>query len=317
MGKSTSGVRLVPLFNLFLIGLATFLSTTVNANNLPPHTVSGVIKDTKNEPLSGVSIIVKGTTNGTTTNAEGKFTLTDVPDNGTLVISFTGYASQDIAVKGKSEFLVSMELTTLNLDEVVVTGYGTRAKKDVTGAISQIKVTQLENENPPSVQDALRGNTPGLVVTSSPTAKGGGNLQIRGRASISGVSSPLIVLDGVIYQGDLSDINPNDIATIDILKDASSAAVFGAKAASGVILVTTKKGSGNKPTIGFNANVGLAKLAMDEPLYDGPGFVHWRSDVLKSQNIAVPNIPYKFDDPRTLPGWHMMRFLLLTRLTYG
>lgn len=302
MGKSTRGVWLAPLFNLFFLGLAILFSTVVNANNLPPHTVTGLIKDAKNDPLSGVSILVKGTTNGTTTNADGKFTLADVPDNGTLVISFTGYSSQEIAVKGKSEFLVSMELTTLNLDEVVVTGYGTRAKKDVTGAVSQIKVTQLENENPPSVQDALRGNTPGLVVTSSPTAKGGGNLQIRGRASISGISSPLIVLDGVIYQGDLSDINPNDIATIDILKDASSAAVFGAKAASGVILVTTKKGSGNKPTIGFNANVGLATLAMDEPLYDGPGFVKWRSDVLKSQNIAVTNKPYQFDDPRTLPS---------------
>jgi outer membrane receptor for ferrienterochelin and colicin len=93
---------------------------------------------------------------------------------------------------------------------VVVTGYGTRQKKDVTGAVSQVKVTQLENENPPSVQDALRGNVPGVVVTSSPNAKGGGNLQIRGRASLSAGTSPLIVLDGVIYQGDLSDINPND-----------------------------------------------------------------------------------------------------------
>src|SRR5690242_8986500 len=102
MGKSTRGVRLAPLLNLFFIGLATFLSTVVNANNLPPHTVSGVIKDAKNEPLSGVSVIVKGTTNGTTTNADGKFTLADVPDNGTLVITFTGYASQEIAVKGKS-----------------------------------------------------------------------------------------------------------------------------------------------------------------------------------------------------------------------
>jgi len=301
MGKSTRGVWLSPLFNLFLIVFSTLFSTVVNANNLPPHTVSGVIKDTKNEPLAGVSVLVKGSTNGTTTNGEGKFTLADVPDNGTLVISFTGYASQEIAVKGKSEFLVSMELTTLNLDEVVVTGYGTRTKKDVTGAIAQVKVTQLENENPPSVQDALRGNVPGIVVTASATAKGGGNLQIRGKNSISGVSSPLIVLDGVIYQGDLSDINPNDINTIDILKDASSAAVYGAKAASGVVLVTTKKGTGSKPSIGFNSNIGLATLAMDEPLYDGPGFVHWRSDVLKSQNITTAK-PYQYDDPRQLPS---------------
>jgi TonB-dependent SusC/RagA subfamily outer membrane receptor len=109
-----------------------------------------------------------------------------------------------------------------------------------------------------------------------------------------------LFFDGVIYQGDLSDINPNDIATIDILKDASSAAVYGAKAASGVVLVTTKKGSGSKPTITFNSNVGLATLAMDEPLYDGPGFVNWRTNVLKSQNISTAK-PYQYDDPRTLP----------------
>jgi TonB-linked SusC/RagA family outer membrane protein len=167
--------------------------------------------------------------------------------------------------------------------------------------VSQVKATQLENENPQSVQDLLRGNVPGLSVTSSPNAKGGGNLLVRGKSSINAGTSPLIVLDGVIYPGDLSDINPNDIATVDVLKDASSAAVYGAKAASGVILVTTKKGSGTKPTITFNSNTGLATLAMDEPLYDGPGFVKWRTDVLKSTNISNAK-PFQFDDPRNLPS---------------
>jgi TonB-linked SusC/RagA family outer membrane protein len=216
-------------------------------------------------------------------------------------VSYTGYATQEVPVSGRNTISIDLVQSVSNLDEVVVTGYGTRQKKDVTGAISQVKVTQLENENPPSVQDALRGNVPGVVVTSSPNAKGGGNLQIRGRASLSGGTSPLIVLDGVIYQGDLSDINPNDIATIDILKDASSAAVYGAKAASGVVLVTTKKGSSPKSIITFNSNVGLATLAMDEPLYDGPGFVNWRTNVLKSQNITTAK-PYQYDDPRTLPS---------------
>jgi outer membrane receptor protein involved in Fe transport len=114
-----------------------------------------------------------------------------------------------------------------NLNEVVVVGYGTRQKRDVTGAVAQVKATQLENENPPSVQDLLRGNVPGLSVSSSTSAKGGGDLLVRGKSSLSAGTSPLIVLDGVIYQGQLADINPNDIATIDVLKDASSAAVFG------------------------------------------------------------------------------------------
>lgn len=302
MEKFMTGVLRTPFRKLFFYVIAAiFLPLALHANFSPPHTVSGVIKDSKDNPLAGVSVLLKGTSKGVTTDESGRFTITDVPDDGILVISYTGYTSQEIAVGSRTEIAVALAQTTFNLDEVVVTGYGTRTKKDVTGSISQVKVTQLENENPSSVQDALRGNVPGVFVTSSPNAKGGGNLQIRGKSSISGASSPLIVLDGVIYQGDLSDINPNDIATIDILKDASSAAVYGAKAASGVVLVTTKKGSGSTPIISFNTNVGLATLAMDEPLYDGPGFVKWRSDVLKSQNITTAK-PYQYDDPRNLPA---------------
>jgi TonB-linked SusC/RagA family outer membrane protein len=302
MRKFTPCVSHVSFFKhafLYVIA-AIFLPLALHAKFFPPHTVTGEIRDGKNNPLPGVTVMLKGTKNGVTTNAEGKFTISDVPDNGVLVVSYSGYASQEISVNGRTSITVGLVQSTLNLDEVVVTGYGTRQKKDVTGAVSQVKVTQLENENPPSVQDALRGNVPGVVVTSSPNAKGGGNLQIRGRASLSAGTSPLIVLDGVIYQGDLSDINPNDIATIDVLKDASSAAVYGAKSASGVVLVTTKKGTSSKPTITFNSNVGLATLAMDEPLYDGPGFVNWRTNVLKSQNITTAK-PYQYDDPRNLP----------------
>jgi TonB-linked SusC/RagA family outer membrane protein len=265
------------------------------------QTVSGEIKDSKNNPLAGVSVIIKGTTRGASTDANGRFTLKDVPSNAVLQLSSTGFAATEVPVLGKSSISFQMTEAASNLNEVVVIGYGTQQKKDVTGAVAQVKAAQLENENPQSVQDLLRGNVPGLSVTSSPNAKGGGNLRVRGRSSINAGTTPLIVLDGIIYPGDLSDINPNDIATVDVLKDASSAAVYGAKAASGVILVTTKKGSGNKPSINFNTNVGLAQLAMDEPLYDGAGFVKWRTDVLKSINIVNAK-PFQFDDPRALPS---------------
>lgn len=265
------------------------------------RTVSGNVLDSKKAPLQGVSITVKGTTRGTTTDADGHFVLPNVPDKGTLVVSSTGFTAQEIGVGSRTTFNVTLAEAVNALNDVVVIGYGTRQRRDVTGAVSQVKATQLENENPQSVQDLLRGNVPGLSVTSSPNAKGGGNLLVRGRSSINAGTSPLIVLDGVIYPGDLSDINPNDIATVDVLKDASSAAVYGAKAASGVILVTTKKGSGAKPTITFNSNTGLATLAMNEPLYDGPGFVKWRTDVLKSTNISNAK-PFQFDDPRNLPS---------------
>jgi TonB-dependent outer membrane receptor, SusC/RagA subfamily, signature region len=129
------------------------------------------------------------------------------------------------------------------LNEVVVTGYGTAKKRDLTGAIVQVKASQFENENPKSVQDLLRGNAPGLDVGFDPSTKGqSGSLQIRGKGTLTANSQPLIVVDGVIYPGTLADINPNDIATVDILKDASSAAVFGARSANGVVLISTKKG---------------------------------------------------------------------------
>ncbi len=286
-----------------LIGYFLFLALCfpILSSAQSTRSVSGEIRDNKKAPLQGVSILLKGTTKGVSTDENGRFVLSDVPDNGTLVLSSTGFTTMEVPVKGKTSITANMVEAVTNLNEVVVVGYGTRQKRDVTGAVAQVKVTQLENENPQSVQDALRGNVAGLNISqiNAGSAKGGGDLQVRGRSSLSAGTSPLIVLDGVIYQGQLADINPNDIATIDVLKDASSAAVFGAKAASGVVLITTKKGTGTKPTITFNSNVGLATLAMNEPLYDGPGFIRWRTDVMKSINNG--GRPYEFNDPRTLP----------------
>ncbi|MBE7173097.1 MAG: TonB-dependent receptor [Williamsia sp.] len=270
---------------------------------VPPRTVNGQITDNKNVPLAGVSITIKGTSTGVVTAADGRYSLRGVSDKTTLVFTYTGYATQEVSAKGLGNVLnIILQEQASNLNEVVVVGYGTQSKKDLTGAVSQVKVTQLENENPQSVQDALRGNVPGMNISqiNSASAKGGGDLQIRGRTSINAGTTPLIVLDGVIYPGALSDINPNDIATIDVLKDASSTAVYGAKAASGIVLITTKKGSRGKPLITVNSNIGYGELAMNEPLYDGPGFVAWRTQVLNS--INVNHKPYQFDDPRTLPS---------------
>ena len=265
------------------------------------ETVTGIITDANKKPLIGANVLIKGTRKGTATDVNGQFTLANVSRNATLVISSQGFATQEIPLSGTTGVInVSMEEQASNLNEVVVVGYGTQQKRDLTGAVGSVKATQLENENPASVQDVLRGNIAGVNVSASTSAKGGGSLLIRGRSSINGGTSPLIVLDGVIYPGDLTDINPNDINTIDVLKDASSAAVFGAKSASGVILITTKRGTKLKPTVTVNSNVGFGELAMDEPLYDGPGFVKWRTDVLKSINLNAK--PFQFDDPRTLPS---------------
>ncbi len=265
-------------------------------------TITGTVTDqTTKVGMPEVSVTLKGTSVGTTTNGSGSYSINVPANGGTLVFTMIGYGSQEIAIAGKTVINVAMSTASNNMDEVVVIGYGTASKRKLTGAVSSIKATQLENENPSTVQDVLRGNVSGVQVSSSTSAKGGGDLTVRGRTSINAGYSPLIVLDGVIYQGQLADINPNDIATIDVLKDASSAAVFGAKAAAGVVLVTTKRGSGSKPTIALNSNIGFVDLAMNEPLYDGPGFIRWRTDVQESRFVTTRK-PYQFDDPRTLPS---------------
>ena len=296
---SFSALSRTTLLSIFLV-VAT-LPLSVFAQNT---TITGRVTDGDGTPLEKVSVLVKGTSTGTTTDVNGTYQLhVTKPSGNTLVFSSVGVADKEILQSQENTINVQLEKSSQSLDAIVVIGYGSLRKKDLTGAVSQIKVTQLENENPQSVQDALRGNIPGLNISqiNAASAKGGGDLLVRGKSSIRAGTSPLIVLDGVIYPGQLSDINPNDVATIDVLKDASSAAVFGAKSASGVVLITTKKGTRAKPTITLNSNVGFSELAQNEELYDGPGFVNWRTNVQKARNASSSKL-YIFDDPRTLPS---------------
>lgn len=262
--------------------------------------VSGTVTDETGSPMPGVTVVLKGTTSGTTTDLDGKYAIT-VPSEGILVFSFIGYETIEEMVGTRSTIDLRLSPDMADLEEVVVIGYGTAKKRDITGAVSSVNPTKLENENPNSVQDILRGNAAGLNVGLSTSAKGGGSLEVRGRTSLTAGNSPLLVLDGAIYYGQLADINPNDIENIEVLKDASAAAVFGAKAANGVILITTKKGTKGKPTIKFNLNTGLATLGTFPEVYGPDGFVAWREDVFKSINAGGYE-PYEFSDPRTLPS---------------
>src|SRR5687767_11580405 len=281
---------------LSFLTLVFFIPLTLSAQDV---TISGTVTDQTNKsPMGEVSVSLKGSTIGTTTNANGQYSLKVPSLKGTLVFTTVGYASLELDINGQAVVDASLAVSSANLNEVVVIGYGTTAKKDLTGSVGSVRATQLENENPASVQDVLRGNVAGLNITqtNAASAKGGGDILIRGKSSIRAGTSPLIVMDGVIYPGQLADINPNDILTVDVLKDASSAAVFGAKSASGVILVTTKKGTKGKPTITVNSNVGFSQLAQNEELYDGPGFVSWRTNVQKARNYGSSK-NYIFDDP--------------------
>lgn len=218
--------------------------------------VSGIVKDNMGEPVIGASIAVKGGTTGTISDIDGKFTL-NVSKGAVIEVSFIGYKTQEFKIDSSKELNIVLKDDAEMLQEVVVVGYGTMRKKDLTGSVVQINPTKLADQNPTSVQDVLRG-TPGLQIGYDASAKGtDASIQLRGQNSLGTNASPMIVLDGMPFYGELSEINPDDIAQIDVLKDASSAAIYGAKAAAGVIIITTKKGKEGKPVINVSANLSV------------------------------------------------------------
>ncbi|MCH5598081.1 carboxypeptidase-like regulatory domain-containing protein [Niabella ginsengisoli] len=229
---------------VWCINLFLCLSISLFASAQNGSSISGKVTDDKQQPLIGVSVIVKGTSNGTATDSSGTYKLSDVSANAVIVFSYTGYTDQEVPVAGKNAVNITMTTSATDLNEVVVIGYGTARRKDLTGAVASVQATKLEKEAPRSVQDLLRGNAAGIIIgQSNPanTARGDADILVRGAGTLKAGSSPLNVVDGVIFDGTFADINPNDIQSVDILKDASATAVYGAKAANGVILITTKK----------------------------------------------------------------------------
>jgi TonB-linked SusC/RagA family outer membrane protein len=262
--------------------------------------VTGVVKDAMGETIIGASVLEKGTTNGTITDLEGSFSLA-VASNSTLVVSYIGYTSQEIPVSGKSSFNIILREDSKVLDEVVVIGYGTMRKKDLTGSIVQIRPDKLANENPKTVQDILRG-TPGLQVGYDASAKGGGSMQIRGQRSVytdGGHNDPLIILDGMMFYGELSEINPDDIEQIDILKDASAAAVYGAKAANGAVIIVTKKGKVGKPSVNVTTNISFTQKSAYREVFDTEGYIQYREDWQKRLTYDINPATGKYEPYQT------------------
>lgn len=256
-----------------------------SANTLPGVPVSqpdGKLRGTVTDefgPVTGATVMVKGTTNGTVTDASGNFTL-QARKGDIIQVSFIGYLTQEIKYSGQAAIQVRLAENTQKLDEVVVVGYGTMRKKDLTGSVIQIRPDNIAMENPKTVQDILRG-TPGLQVGYDASAKGGGTMEIRGQRSVytdGGHNNPLLILDGMIFYGELSEINPDDIAQIDVLKDASAAAVYGAKAASGVLIITTKKGKQGKPVINVSTNVGWTQKSKYRERFEPEAYLQHRQD---------------------------------------
>lgn len=282
---------------------------TVCMHSFAQTNVKGVIRDSKNLPIPGATVKVKETGKAAASDINGNYTISAAAGN-TLVFSSVGYTTSEEKVGNRTAINVVLYDDSKQLSDVVVIGYGTRAVKDVTGAINSVKAEKFENENPVSVTDLIKGNVPGISVGMNTSARGGGagDLLVRGKASLTGNTQPLIVLDGVIYNGVISDINPNDIERIDVLKDASALAVYGSVSAAGVVAITTKKGKVGATQINFNVNYGITQLEKNQKFYQGEDFLKWRSDAARATNINNPY--YFYSDPRALPdGVTLAQFL--------
>ena len=270
---------------LLLIACLTVFSQWIYAQN---KQITGHVVDTKGEPAIGASILEKGTTNGTITDFDGNFKLS-VSSKAILQISYIGYKTQEIAVGNKTKLNITMEEDTEVLDEVVVVGYGAQKKESVVGAISQVSSKELLKSPAANVSQAIAGKIPGVITSQTSGAPGADDMKIyiRGRASFAGDNQPLILVDGV--EREFSQIAPDDIESISTLKDASATAVYGVRGANGVMLITTKRGKEQRPTVSLTANWQIQSPTRQDTYLDS-----YNSVVLLEEALANDGLNSQF-----------------------
>ncbi len=269
-----------------LIMIPGIMQANASGENPPDDvqqmTVSGKVTDSQTgEAMPGVNILVVGTSLGAITDVSGSYSVTVTDRNATLRFSFIGYVSQEVAINGRSTVDVDLISEVTGLDEVIVVGYGTQKKSDITGTVASIGKERLEKAPNISVAQGIQGAIPGIMVqNTSAGAEPSLDIMVRGRNSIAANNSPLIVVDGIPYGGRLSDINPSDIESIEILKDASAAAIYGSRGSNGVILITTKQGMEGAPTITYDGYISTQQFT-NVPVYmDGPQFYDFKNERL-------------------------------------
>ena len=267
-------IRLMHVRLFFIFCLALFLFNNVHAQS--SVNVSGYITTQTGEPLSGVSIVAKGSSKATTTGDDGRFEIS-VPPNSTLSISYVGYILKTVKIGTTNESNLKIQLITNKneLDQVVVVGYGTRKKSDVTGAITSISEQSIKDVPASNLASALQGQGAGIdIQRSGANSKPGAtpNILIRGSRSLGASNAPLIVVDGIPFNGSINDLNQDDVSSVEILKDASSTAIYGSRGANGVILVTTKRGRIGKPVFTYSAYMGQTRLIREFPVMNAAEF---------------------------------------------
>lgn len=255
--------------------------------------ITGRVVDEKGLPLPGVSVVIKGTTVGAQTDMNGKFSLTIPSDktNAVLVVSFLGYTTQEIEVAGKTNFEVQLKEQAKTLNEVVVIGYGTQRRGDVSSAIASVDVTQMNKTPTTNLSTALQGQVPGLVAQPSSFKPGSGSsIRIRGNRSLRASNDPLFVVDGIPVSYGIDDINPLDIESIDVQKDAAATAIYGSRGANGVIQVTTKKGKAGKVSVDYSGSTSIDNILRKIDVFNAPEYTQFKRDAYigaKSYNSGL------------------------------
>ncbi len=280
----------VPAFVFTILLQVLLLPNQVSAQDI---TVKGTVNGENGAPLSGASVTLKGTNKGTTTDNNGAFTISAAKGN-TLVVSAVGYATKEVRIGDQTTITVDLVVGGEALEEVVVIGYGTQRKKDVTGSTITIKGETLNEIKAPNIFNQLQGRAPGVdIVSNSSQIGAGGEIRIRGNRSLTGNNNPLIVVDGMVYGGSVNDINPDNIASLDILKDASATAIYGSRGSNGVIIITTKRGTAQKTQTTYNGFVGVVNAIGTYRLFTGEEYAKFKQDAREGQPNPANQSPYQ------------------------
>jgi len=303
---TTISQLLMGRLNRRLVSVMLFLITSATLHAQNNVHVKGRVSDEKGAPMPNVTVSVKGGTTGANGDANGNFEIS-VPSNATLIISSVGFEKKEVAVRGQATLSVILIPSRNAMDEVIVVGYGTQKKRDITGAITKVSAETLLQTASPNIIDQLKGHAAGVTITSTSSVPGGGSqIRIRGNrtmiantapSNVQGgtfsieagnadqADAPLLVVDGIPYSGNLNDISPNDITSLEILKDASATAIYGSRGAGGVILITTRRGNNGKVTFNYDAYYGVSKVMKELRVFNGPEFAQFKLDAAEGNSI--------------------------------
>ncbi|MFK5972523.1 MAG: TonB-dependent receptor [Flavobacteriaceae bacterium] len=253
------------------------------------QTLTGAVSDVNGISLPGANIVEKGTINGTQTDFDGNFSIEVADENAVLVISYIGYTTKEVMVNGQITLDIALSESAAGLEEVIVVGYGTRKKSDITGSVSSIRSSTIESRPITNIADVFQGNAAGVSVNSTGGSPGSDvQIRIRGIGSINSGVDPLYVVDGLPYDGALNSINAYDIKSIEILKDASSTAIYGSRGANGVVLITTKRGTNSKVQIDYNVASGLQQARKRISLLTGTPYAEYINEAFTNSGQAAP-----------------------------